>query len=67
MPPDARLRGKLFLRESGLFSPDHEQIADGFDFETKRLVLEEKPCFSDICKVNCPLCKSPMRQWAPKN
>jgi hypothetical protein len=46
MEPDSRLGGKLFVCKSGLFSPDHEQIADGFDFKGKGLVMVEKPGFS---------------------
>jgi hypothetical protein len=52
MQPDAGFGGKLFVSKSGLFSPDHEQIADGLDFERERLVMEEKPRFSDICHMN---------------
>ena len=61
MQPDSRLGGKLFMRKTGLFSPDHEQIADRLDFERKWLVVEEKPCFSDVCDVNYALCKCQMR------
>jgi hypothetical protein len=61
MQPDSSFFGKLFMRQSGLFSPDHEQIADGLDFERKRLVMEEKPCFLDVCDMNCTLCKCQMR------
>jgi hypothetical protein len=61
MQPDAGFGGELFLSKSGLFSPYHEQIADGLDFEWKWLVMEEKPCFSDVYDVNCALCKCQMR------
>ena len=61
MSADAGLRRKLLMRESGLFASDHEQIADGFDFERKWLEMEEKPRFSDVCYVDCALCKSQMR------
>jgi hypothetical protein len=45
MQPDASFYSKLFERKTGLFSPDHEQVASGLDFERKRLVMEEYPCF----------------------
>jgi hypothetical protein len=52
MQPDASFCRKLFVRKSGLFSPGHKQIADGLDFERKRLVMEENSCFSDVCDMN---------------
>jgi len=64
MQPDTGFCGKLFVRKSGLFSPDHEQIAKGLDFERKRLVMEEYPCPFDVCDMNGALCKSQMRASA---
>jgi len=61
MQPDTGFCGELFERKYGLFSPDHEQIADGLDFERKRLVMEEYPCFFEVSGVNSALCKCQMR------
>jgi hypothetical protein len=51
MQPDTGFGGKLFVCKSGLFPSDHEQIADGLDFEWKRLVMVEKPGFSEARNV----------------
>jgi hypothetical protein len=65
--PDTGFCGKLFVRQSGLFSPDHDQIAAGFNFERKRLVMEENPCFFVVSDVNSALCKCQMRGWGQKS
>jgi hypothetical protein len=61
MQPYAGFSSELFERQTSLFSPDHEQIADGLDFEWKRLVMEEYPCFFEVSGVNSALCKCQMR------
>ena len=61
MEAKASLTSKLFVRDSGLFPPDHEEVADGPDFERKGLVVIHNPCFLDQSGVNGALCKCQKR------
>ncbi len=62
MQPDPSFRSKLFIGKFGLFSPDHEQIADGLYFKRKGLLMGECSCFFEVFDANIALCKCQMRR-----